>query len=123
MLNKSTKAVLLSALVFPGAGHLYLRRYARGLLLAAIAGLAVYFIVSVAMQTAFDVVAQIEGGSVPLDTQSISELVSQESRNTEPMTNVATFAFLGVWVIGMVDAWRLGHAEDVRDDQSELRGE
>jgi len=35
-MSRSTTAVLLSALVLPGAGHLYLKHYPRGLALIAI---------------------------------------------------------------------------------------
>ena len=45
-MSRALKASLLSALVLPGAGHLYLRRYLRGLVLAALALAALWFVLA-----------------------------------------------------------------------------
>ncbi|HEY6239665.1 MAG TPA: DUF6677 family protein, partial [Burkholderiales bacterium] len=75
----SIKAALLSGLVFPGVGHLYLKRYWRGVLLAAGAAALSYFIVSVAVNSALDIAGKIQGGDVPLNVESVSKLVSRSS--------------------------------------------
>jgi TM2 domain-containing membrane protein YozV len=111
-MKRSTKAALLSGLVFPGLGHIYLKRYVQGILLVFGAALAMYFVVSTAVHTALDVVEKIEGGGVSLDVKAINDLVSQQSRGTEQLTNIATIALLAFWVIGIADSYRVGRAQE-----------
>jgi hypothetical protein len=108
----SIKASLLSGLVFPGVGHLYLRRYLRGVLLAAGAAALFYFMISVAVNSAFDIAGKIQSGDVPLNVESISELVSKESQGNEHSTDIATTALFALWIIGIVDSYREGRARD-----------
>src|SRR5262245_53062011 len=108
----STKAALLSGLVFPGLGHLYLRRYLRGLLLAAGAAAVCYFLVSTAVNSATDIAAKIEGGEVPLDPEAISAMVSKASKKDERSTDIATAILVALWAIGIVDSYREGRARD-----------
>ena len=98
--------------MFPGAGHLYLKRYLRGVLLASAAAALSYFLVSVAVNSAFEVVGRIESGDVPPDVQSISELVSKASRDDERSTDIATAILIALWAIGIVDSYREGRARD-----------
>ena len=108
----SIKAALLSGLVFPGVGHLYLRRWQRGFLLAAGAAVVSYFLVSVAVNSAMDIAGKIEGGDVPLNAEEISALVSQASQTNEQSTDIATMILLALWAIGIVDSYREGRARD-----------
>ncbi|GAB6040998.1 hypothetical protein [Endothiovibrio diazotrophicus] len=120
-MKKSTTAVLLSALVFPGLGHLYLKRYVAGGLLLLVTSVALYFIVSAAVDTAMDIVGELEGGSVPLDTASIAGMVEQRSHGDGRWTDFASWALLAFWVIGIVDSFRLGRrvdrVEERRDEE------
>ena len=108
----STKAALLSGLVFPGLGHLYLRRYWRGVLLAAGAAAVCYFLVSIAVSSAVDIAGKIEGGDVPLNAEAISAMVSKASQRNERSTDIATVVLLALWAIGIVDSYREGRARD-----------
>ena len=111
-MKKSVKAALISALVFPGAGHLYLRRYVIGSLLTLISIITLYFLIANAMDVAFSVVDKIESGEVPLDTSSITNLVSQQSQHTERSSNIATLFLCVAWMVGVIDSYRLGLAQE-----------
>jgi Family of unknown function (DUF5683) len=108
----STKAALLSGLVFPGVGHLYLKRYWRGALLSAGAAAATYFLVSVALTSAMDIAGKIQAGDVPMNEESISAMVSKASQGNEQSTDIATMALLALWIIGIADSYREGRARD-----------
>jgi len=110
--KRSTKAVLLSGLVFPGIGHMYLKRYVHGIILSVGAASAVYFIVSVVVNTAHEVVEKIQSGGVPLDLGTITDLVSQQSSLSEQSTNIAMIALVACWVIGIADSYRQGRAQE-----------
>jgi hypothetical protein len=114
----STKAALLSALVFPGVGHLYLRRYLRGVLLAAGAAALSYFLISVAVNSAFDIAGKIQSGDVPPNVESVSELVSKASQSNERSTDIATMILLALWAIGIVDSYREGRAREKSKEPS-----
>jgi len=109
-MKTSTKAALLSGLVFPGAGHFYLKRYLPGVLLALAASVAVYLVTSYAVQTALDIVEQIESGSVQPDIATITTLVTEKMHQTEEATNHLTIAFIALWLIGIFDSYRIGKA-------------
>jgi len=71
---------------------------------------AVYFIASSAVNTAFEVAEKIQAGGVPLDVQTIAELVSQQTRTGEESKNSALMALIALWLIGMFDSYRVGRA-------------
>lgn len=111
-MKKSTKAVLLSGLVFPGVGHLYLKRWMSGLLLLGVAALASWHIGAVVMDTASVVAEKIQSGAVAADTDTIIALVEQESKGAAQATNFAKRVWLACWVIGIVGSWWQGRSQD-----------
>lgn len=112
-MKRSTKAALFSGLVFPGLGHLYLRKYWRGVFLVAIASVALYTVVSEAIDTASSIVREIELGGVPLETEAISNLIAERSRSHEGSTDFAAIVFLVTWVVGIIDSCRVGRRQEL----------
>ena len=109
----SMKAALLSALVFPGVGHIYLRRIVPGLALAGTSLAAVAYLVNNAFETALRISEQIQSGAVPIDMQAITELVSSQSSGADVMLqNLATAALIICWLFGIFDAYRVGRLRD-----------
>jgi hypothetical protein len=96
----------------PGAGHLYLKRYRVGLLLSICAVAAVYVIASSAVQSALEIAEKIQGSGVALDAGAIAELVAQESRAGDASASIATTALVFLWLIGLVDSYRVGRVLD-----------
>lgn len=111
-MSRSVKAALLSCLIFPGIGHLYLRLYVRGILLLAAAAVLFYFLVSVTLQAAFVVVEEVQDGNVPPDVQVITQLVSKQFEGKVETTNSAAIALMLLWVIGIADSYRVGRAQE-----------
>lgn len=114
--KKSTKAVLLSALVFPGSGHLYLKKYISGVLLAGISFAAIYYVLTKSMEQAFAISDKILSGETQLDIQAITEQVAQQSGGADAqLLNVATIVICLCWLIGIIDAYRVGRICDKKD--------
>ncbi len=111
-MKRSTKAALLSGLVFPGVGHLYLKRWVTGILLFGVAAVATYYIGSVVMNTASVIAEKIQSGAVPPDIDTITALVAQQSSGTEQATNLAEIVWLACWVVGIVGSYWQGRAQD-----------
>ncbi len=120
-MKRSTKAVLLSALVFPGIGHLYLKRWAVGVVLLGVAGYAVYTIASVTMRIAMDVVQKIESSGMAPDVAAISNLVTQQLSGSEQATDLATWAFAACWLVGIIGSYIHGRAQDQLDTAPGMR--
>jgi len=112
-MKKSSKAALLSALIFPGAGHLFLKSYLRGfgLLLASLAALSV--VVVRAYQKAQLIVDQIVSGSVPMDSGAITQAVANSTTSADNLTDNTLVIVLAVcWLAGILDSYRLGARQD-----------
>ena len=112
-MKKSTKALLLSALVFPGVGHIYLKKYLSGAVLVGASFAAVYYLMSKTLEKALEIAENIQSGDMPLDVEAITELVSKQSTVAEAqLVNIATATFIICWLIGIIDSYRAGSALD-----------
>lgn len=108
-MSRSTNAVLLSALVLPGAGHLYLKHFGRGIALITISLACLWIFVDRVMRQASTVLEKLESEGTVLDTGQLSDLVAQTSNSSgSAAVTVATLVLVGCWVVGIADAYRLG---------------
>lgn len=108
-MSRSTNAVLLSALVLPGAGHLYLKHFRRGIALIAISLVCLWIFVNRVMRQASTVLEKLESEGAVLDAGQLSDLVTQTSNSSgSAAVTVATLVLVGCWVLGIADAYRLG---------------
>lgn len=105
-MTKTTKALLLSALVFPGCGQLHLKRYGIAAILISITLVCTYILLSSAVDIANEISAQIMRGELALDVQQISDAISSAlSQNNQQTITLCTW-LLGIsWVIGIADIW------------------
>ncbi|MGA8203085.1 MAG: DUF6677 family protein [Woeseiaceae bacterium] len=112
-MRKSTKAALLSGLVFPGVGHLVLKRYVQGAILIIVSLVAMWLLVTGTVNRAMDVVDRIESGEVAMDSASIQAAVS-DSGNAAGFTaeDASAYVLLIAWLVGIVDCIRLGRGTD-----------
>jgi TM2 domain-containing membrane protein YozV len=112
-MRKSTTAVLLSALVMPGAGHLYLKRVGRGIGLVGLSLACLWVVFDQVMRQASTVVGQLEAQGGAIDPAQISDLVAQSSANSDsPLATMAMLVLTGCWLVGIIDAWRLGRQNE-----------
>ncbi len=107
-MSKSIKAVLLSALVFPGLGHFFLKKPTTAAVLAGCAFVSLYWLVSAVEERTQRIIEQIQSGEVQLDTAAIAELVSKQAAAAE--TPMAVIVML--WLVAIIDAYRLGRLQD-----------
>jgi len=114
-MKQSVKAALLSALVLPGLGHVMLKKYRRGVLLMLVALAAASDYLALTMQSALILVDRITGGEIPLDEAAISSLVSDPVSGTGGvLLPLSALVFIACWLIGIIDAYRLGRVEEKR---------
>ena len=114
-MTNAVKGALLSALVLPGVGQIALKRYQRGvvLMLAVLVGLAV-MVVDVARQAA-TMLESIESGGGAIDRDAITRAATQAAVPSDSLViNLLFFAITICWLYGVVDAYRIGKQQDLR---------
>jgi TM2 domain-containing membrane protein YozV len=108
-MSKTLKAVLFSAFVFPGSGHLYLRKPVQGSLLIAVSIACITILLFVAVDKAQQISAKILSGEIPLDvTRIIEEITKHAATNGAQWADISTYLLLICWLIGIVDSFRVG---------------
>jgi hypothetical protein len=118
LVTRSSKAALLSGLIFPGIGHLFLKRYRRGSVLMLLALIAFWVVVSRAYDRAMSVVDRILSGDIQADPGAIQAAVSAAGTGTDALIeNVAVIVLLVCWIAGIIDSYRLGAAEEEKEMQ------
>jgi hypothetical protein len=108
-MDRSLKAALLSGLVFPGVGQIFLKRPLRALLFVVPAVLAAVYFSSAVLEPVFAIASEITSGSMVLDPFLIQQRIEQSHIDTG-MMNLASLVMIVAWIAGTVDAWRLGRA-------------
>ncbi len=114
-MKKSTKAALLSAFAFPGIGHMYLRRYISGLILIGASLFGLYPMIATTLESALQIVEKIQGGSGQPDVAAIADAVAGqliETGSGAHPAEIASAIFIICWIIGIIDSYRIGHAQE-----------
>lgn len=107
MMKPTTKAALVSALIFPGLGHLVLKRPLRGCLFIVPALLAIGFLLRTILALANTLVDEINNGTLAIDPIQIIARI-HASGVDNPATNAASLVILLCWVGSVADAYWLG---------------
>lgn len=112
-MKRSMKAVLLSTFVYPGAGHILLKKYVPCIILITVASAALYILVSNAFTKAMLISNKIINGEVQPDIAVIRELIVTLQTPAEVQAiNIATVIFIIAWLIGIVDSYRVGRVQE-----------
>jgi TM2 domain-containing membrane protein YozV len=102
-MNRAAIAALLSALVFPGAGHFYLRRARRAwlFLVPALAG-AIVWLGNLATQVSA-LLDQVLAGTLAPDPVAIAARLEAQGGQS-PLVTFAAILFAVCWVAAIIDA-------------------
>jgi len=112
-MKRSSKAALLSGLVFPGIGHMVLKQYPRGSVLMLSALVAFSVIVTRLFQRALIVVDHINSGEIPIETRAITEAIANSASSADSLiVNISVIILGACWLIGIIDSYKLGIAQE-----------
>jgi len=112
-MKSSSKAALLSGLIFPGVGHIFIKHYLRGSVLMIFALVALSVTVTAVFQRALAIVDDINSGAIPIEAGAIAEMVSRTTSGADGSKETIAVIVLGVcWLFGIIDSYRLGVAQD-----------
>lgn len=108
-MKKSIKSALLSALIFPGAGHLHLKCYKRGLILLISSLTAIVILVQQALERVAVIINKMETDGTAMNNQEVAELISQSPNES---LNIAAIVITVCWLYGIIDSFRAGKLQD-----------
>ena len=112
-MNKSMKAALLSAFVFPGVGHFFLKKHIAGTVLAGSAFASLSLVISETVERALQIFDKIQSGEVQPDVAAITEFVTKQSSGTDAtLLNIASAVLIISFLAGIADSYRVGCAQD-----------
>ena len=108
-MKPSTAAALLSALVIPGAGHIYLKKYVTGIILISISLATLYIVITKAITQALLILEEIQNSGAPIDILSIAELATRQPAGSDTgATGTAITIVIICWIAGIIDSIRVG---------------
>lgn len=112
-MKKSVRAALLSALVCPGTGHLYLGKKAIGWGIIITCFISLCTIMSLVMQRAQAIADDIVAGNIPLDVNSLYAAVhASVTQNLPTSMSLATWLLVICWIGGSISAYWMGEQID-----------
>jgi len=105
-MSSAIKAVLLSALLFPGTGHFSLKKPIQGTILAVLTLISLYFIFTSLSEITQQLTIQMQqAGVVP----SVDEITNQASSQD---LSTPSWIITICWVAGIIDSYRIGSLQD-----------
>ncbi len=109
----SVKALIYSAIVFPGAGYFILNKPRQGLAFLIIALSSLTVPIYDAFQKAQIISEKIVYGYIPMDISSIRQQIETlpEVVNGN-LISAAYLIILVVWLIGVIDSYRIGKTQE-----------
>ncbi|QSX29629.1 hypothetical protein JYB88_15740 [Shewanella cyperi] len=107
-MTPAIKAALIATFVFPGGGHLYLKKTLRGALLAAVACACLLFLMTLVYDSAQTIASGILGGSIALNTTAIAQAMDASQVELEAKGGSVSWILLCTWLLGIIDGYRLG---------------
>ena len=113
-MKKSLKGALLSGLVFPGSGELWLKHPVRGIALIAGVAVSLAVIVTKVGQQALAMLEKMEAEGGAVDLVAIVNLAHATSYD-DLTVKIASLVLVGCWVISVIDAYYLGSKKDVEE--------
>jgi len=112
-MKKTTKVTLLSLIVFPGIGHLVLKKYEIALgFIASFAYLLLSFIGDI-INRSQKVIDSIIRGEIPLEINAISEALAKQGILASEQQPILVYLLLALWIFAALDSYRLAKKLDV----------
>lgn len=110
-MKKATRAALLSSLVFPGLGLIYLRHYVRGSIFAVPAALVLFLFFHFLQQQAALISAELTQHPEQLDIMQIAQQLHSAIYNSS-IWQEGRWVLLASWILSIPSSYTLGQKID-----------
>ncbi len=103
-MKQTTKAILFTAFVFPGSGHLILKKRLRGWIYILVTIGAFALLMQKIMVIANRIASEIVSGTIPLDPVKIMQLIHQSVyQDILFSASVGLQVLIGCWLVALID--------------------
>lgn len=117
-MSNALKGILLSALIFPGAGQIILARYGRGALIFVLSFISGLLCVTAVVRQAVVMLQQLIAQGEAVDLLIIMTTAAKASTIASTLFLKSSFLiFFCCWLFAVVDAWRIGKELDEKEKQ------
>ena len=115
-MNQATKAALFSALLFPGWGQIYLKKYKRGILMIVPVVAGIIFLTWAIIKVAITVLKAVPIKKESVDLSAVVNLTINSIKALD--FNYLLFSFILIiffWVFSVIDAYLLGKKASIKN--------
>ncbi len=107
-MTHTMKSVLLSAAIFPGAGHFYLKKYITAVLLASVASITSLLIIANFTSRILMVFEKIKAGELAPDFLLIMQQILKQPVDPDARLSIVVWIVLIIcWLVAIVDSYRI----------------
>lgn len=118
-MSNALKGILLSALIFPGAGQIILARYGRGALIFVVSFISGLLCVTAVVRQAVVMLQQLVAQGEVVDLSIIMSTAAKASSVASTLFLKSSFIiFFCCWLFAVVDAWRIGKELDEKQEKA-----
>jgi len=115
-MKNSLKGAFWSGLIFPGLGQVVLKHYKRGAVIMLMVLVGMSIVVVKAVHSALAILENIESEVGAISMSSISNAATQASTTSGSLTfNLVLLFTILCWIFGVVDAYRIGKEQDIKE--------
>lgn len=107
-MKKSVTAALLSLLVFPGTGHVWLNKRKTGFSIIFISLIALFILLIEIYKVVMDVLGDINTGRIDINPDQLTATIMAHIANNSGSLNTALTLLIACWIISTLDAFRIG---------------
>ncbi|PKI17540.1 hypothetical protein [Colwellia sp. 12G3] len=108
-MKQTTKVTLLSLLVFPGVGHLVLKKYFVALAFIASFTYPLLGLVKEIHNKTQQVIDSIIRGEIPIEVSAIRRALIEQGALENPNLAMIGYLLLFIWIIAAFDAYRIAN--------------
>jgi hypothetical protein len=102
------KAALLSALVYPGAGQFFLKKYLRAVVIAGVFTVPLIYFINNTVDKVQFLLDKVKAGELALTTQAFAAVLAERPVTLDPFwTSMISYTLLLCWLVAIFDAYRL----------------
>lgn len=116
-MSRALKALLMSALIIPGAGHFYLRRFKSGMVFLLLSGVSLTIIITHLANLAHQVLDQVNAGKISLNATAIRQALNGQLALQSPaLVTIAWGILITAFLVCLADAYRIGKKQQLEVD-------
>lgn len=107
IMKKPINVTLLSLLIFPGIGHLFLKKYALAIAFICSFGYLLMSLVVEIHDKTQELANSIIRGDIPLNIEQISKAIIESDVLNNPTISSMSYILMLIWVLAAFDAYRI----------------